>query len=72
VEKFYTVNASMQVNNEAPRFGREVHVANERWVMGRARSVTSTCVRPVFMEGDMAVFRWIFHFEWLAVWDVHA
>jgi hypothetical protein len=65
VEEFYTANASMQENNEAPRVGRDLHVANERRVMGRAKSVTSTCVRPVFVDGDTVVIRWIFHFEWL-------
>ena len=27
--------------------------------------MTSTCVRPVFVNGDRVVIRWIFRFEWL-------
>jgi len=34
-------------------------------VLARARSVRSTCVRPVLVHGDHVVIRWIFAFEWL-------
>jgi hypothetical protein len=64
-EAFYTPNSSMQENQAPPRIGRELHVANERKVLARAKSVVSTCVRPVFVNGDNVVIRWIFHFEWL-------
>jgi hypothetical protein len=65
VEEFYTADASMRENLEPPRVGRELHVANERKVLGRARAVQSQCVRPVFVNGDHVVVRWIFRFEWL-------
>lgn len=64
-EAFYTPNSSMQENQAPPRVGRELHIANERKVLARAKSVVSTCVRPVFVNGDNVVIRWIFHFEWL-------
>lgn len=64
VEEFYTADASMRENFEPPRVGRELHVANERKVLARARSVQSQCVRPVFVHGDHVVVRWIFRFEW--------
>ena len=64
-ECFYTANSTMQENQSPPRLGRDAHVANERKVMARARSVSSTCVRPVFVNGDQVVIRWIFQFEWL-------
>jgi ketosteroid isomerase-like protein len=64
-EEFYTADASMQENQSPPRVGRDGHVANERKVMARARSVSSTCVRPVFVSADTVVIRWIFHFEWI-------
>ena len=63
-ELFYTANATMQENQSPPRLGRDAHVANERKVMARARSVSSTCVRPVLVSGDHVVIRWIFRFEW--------
>ncbi len=64
-EEFYTENASMRENQAPPRVGRDLHVANERRVMSRARSVRSQCIRPLFVSGDWVVIRWVFHFEWL-------
>ena len=64
VEAFYTENASLQENQEAPRIGRDAAVARERALLPRAASIRSTCVRPVFVNGDKVVIRWIFHFEW--------
>lgn len=64
-EEFYTENSTMQDNQDSPRTGREAHVASERKVLARAKSVRSKCVRPVFVSGDRVVIRWIFDFEWL-------
>jgi ketosteroid isomerase-like protein len=64
VEEFYTEDASMRENQSAPRVGRDAHVANERSVLARTKSLISKCVRPVFVSGDKVVIRWIFHFEW--------
>ena len=65
IEEFYTPDASMQENEKPPRGGRDALVANERKVLARAKSVKSTCVRPVFVSGDRVVIRWIFEFEML-------
>lgn len=65
IEEFYTVHASMRENNSPPRVGRDVLAQHEKRVLARAHSVTSTCVRPVFVNGDWVVIRWIFEFEWL-------
>jgi len=64
VEQFYTADASMQENQAPPRVGRDAHAANERRVLAMAKSLTSQCVRPVFVNGDHVVIRWIFRFEW--------
>ena len=64
IEEFYTEQASMQENNEPPRVGRAMLVAHEAKALARAASVRSTCVRPVFVEGDRVVIRWIFEFSW--------
>jgi SnoaL-like domain len=64
IEAFYTANATMQENNAPPRVGRNSLVANERKVMARAKSVASKCIRPVFVDGDHVVIRWVFDFEW--------
>ncbi len=55
----------MQENQSAPRIGRDSHVANERRVLSRAKTLTSRCVRPVFVNGNKVVIRWMFRFEWL-------
>lgn len=64
-EAFYTIDASMQENLETPRVGRDAAVANERRLMARAKTVSSTCVRPVLVHGDRVAIRWIFRFDWL-------
>lgn len=65
VEEFYAPNSTMQENQAVPRVGRDTHVANERKVMARVKTMESQCVRPVFVNGDQVVIRWIFHFEWV-------
>lgn len=65
IEEFYTADASMQENQSTPRVGRDAHVANERNVLSRAKTLVSKCIRPVFVNGDRVVVRWIFRFEWL-------
>jgi hypothetical protein len=62
IEEFYTAQASMQENHEPPRVGRDHLAAHERRALERAASVTSQCVRPVFVDGDHVVIRWIFVF----------
>jgi ketosteroid isomerase-like protein len=62
--EFYTEDSSMQENQKPPRFGRDAHVANEKRVLARAKSVESICVRPVFVNGDRVVIRWNFRFVW--------
>jgi hypothetical protein len=65
VEEFYTEDSSMQENQSPPRIGRDAHAANERRVMARVKKLTSSCVRPLFVNGDRVIVRWIFRFEWL-------
>jgi hypothetical protein len=65
LEEFYTPDATMQENQAPPRAGRDTLVANERRVLSRARSVSSQCIRPVFVSGERVVIRWVFRFEWL-------
>ena len=64
IQEFYAENASMQENMAPPRVGRETLVAHEAAALARAASVRSTCVHPVFVNGDHVVIRWIFEFTW--------
>ncbi len=62
IEEFYAEDASMQENFDPPRVGRDALVANERRALAMAASVRSQCVRPVFVNGEHVVIRWIFEF----------
>ena len=62
IRDFYAEDASMRENFDAPRVGRDVLMAHEAKALARAASVTSQCVRPVFVNGDHVVIRWIFEF----------
>ena len=64
-EEFYASDSQMRENQAEPRIGRAAHIEGERKVMARARSVESTCVRPVCVHGDHVAIRWTFRFEWL-------
>lgn len=65
IHEFYAEHATMRENNGVPRVGREKLVANERAALAKAGSVSSQCVRPVLVAGDIVVIRWIFSFEFL-------
>jgi len=65
IDEFYTADASMRENMNAPRVGRAALVANERKVLSRAKAVYSKCLRPAFVHGDRVVIRWVFRFQWL-------
>lgn len=64
IQEFYTEDASMQENMAPPRVGRDALAARESATLARADSLRSTCVRPVFVNGDFVVIRWIFEFAW--------
>jgi hypothetical protein len=64
-EEFHIAASAMRENQATPRVGRDLHIAHERKVMARARTVRSRCTRPVFVNGDYVVIRWVFQFEWL-------
>jgi hypothetical protein len=64
IEQFYTPAASMRENFKPPRMGRDVLVERERKVLARAKSVESSCIRPVLVNGPIVVIRWVFRFEW--------
>ena len=65
IEEFYTADASMQENQSPPRVGRDTLVAHERKALARTRTVVSTCIRPVFVNGDHVAIRWVFEFTGL-------
>jgi ketosteroid isomerase-like protein len=66
IEEFYTADATMQENERTPRVGRDVLIENERRALEKVKSVRSTCVQPVFVNGDRVVIRWVFEFDYLS------
>ena len=63
IEDYYTEDATMRENQAEPRRGRSTLVAQETAVLARTESVTSTCVRPVLVNGDHVAIHWIFDFQ---------
>jgi ketosteroid isomerase-like protein len=63
IERFYADEATMQENHRPPRVGKAALIANERKVIEGTRSVKARCLRPVFVNGDQVVVRWLFEFE---------
>ena len=64
IEMYYTENASMQENQSKPRIGKARLIANEQQVLENAKSVTSKCIRPFFIQEDQVIIKWKFRFEW--------
>lgn len=62
IEEFYHPHASMQENQEPPRVGRDLLVAEERATMARFRTMITHPVETLLVDGDQAVIRWRFEF----------
>jgi hypothetical protein len=63
IAEFYAPDATMQENQSPPRVGRDLLIQHERGFLSKIRTVKSQCVRPVFVNGDRVVVRWVFEFE---------
>ncbi|MEM9545077.1 MAG: nuclear transport factor 2 family protein [Bacteroidota bacterium] len=64
IRNYYTNDASIQENQNAPRVGIENLVKNEQEMLQNALKVHSKCIRPYFQVDDTVVIRWKFIFEW--------
>jgi hypothetical protein len=62
VERFYAEDAALQENLGEIRRGRENHAARERGFLALFKEIRTTCVPPVFVNGDHVVIHWIFEF----------
>jgi hypothetical protein len=62
VEQFYAEDAALQENLGEIRRGRENHAARERGFLKQFKEIRTTCVPPVFVNGDHVVIRWVFEF----------
>jgi ketosteroid isomerase-like protein len=62
IERFYAEDSTMQENLGDIRKGRDGHVKRERATLAAHKSVKTTVVPPVFVNGDEVVIHWIFEF----------
>ena len=60
IELFYADDATMQENQHPPRQGKAALLAHEAKALSRVAQVRATAVRPVLVEGDTVVIRWVF------------
>lgn len=62
IERFYAADASTRENMAPPTVGKEALIAKERKVLASYKSVSTTRLSPILMEGDTVVFHWRFEF----------
>jgi len=62
LDMFYAENASMQENQARPRIGKAALLAHETTAQASVTGMTARCVRPILIEGDVVVIRWIFDY----------
>lgn len=65
IQEFHLPASTMQENLGEPRVGLERHVQSEKAMLAKVKSMQSRCIRPVFLEGDHVVIRWVFEIQWL-------
>jgi hypothetical protein len=76
LETFYADDASVRENDAPPRQGKALLLANETKAQAAVSDLKARCVRPILVDGDVVVIRWVFdyldrqgravHFEELA------
>ncbi|HEY9097225.1 MAG TPA: nuclear transport factor 2 family protein [Hydrogenophaga sp.] len=62
IQQCYAEHASMQENGAPPREGKAALLAFEHAAQASVSRLMSTCVRPVLIEGDVVVIRWLFSY----------
>lgn len=63
MQRFYAEGASMRENMAAPRVGKHALIEYEEAALASIAKLQARCVRPVFIEGDHVVIRWVFEIE---------
>ena len=61
--RYYAEHASMQENDTTPRIGKTALIKYEEDALASILSMRATCVRPVFLSGDLVVIRWVFDIQ---------
>jgi len=64
IEEFYTEEASMQENQQRPRWGRKRLIARERGILIAYKSVRALPGTFYLVDGDRAAIHWVLEFTW--------
>ena len=62
LDTFYAENASMRENQSPPRAGKPALLAHETAAQAAATGMTARCIRPILIDGDTVVLRWLFDY----------
>jgi ketosteroid isomerase-like protein len=63
IRRFYAEHATMQENQSEPRRGKAALLRHEERAQAAALNPRARCLRPVLVEGDIVVIRWVFEYE---------
>jgi hypothetical protein len=61
--RYYAEAATMQENQAAPRVGKRALIEHEQAALSSIARLKAQCIRPVLMNGDVVVIRWVFEIE---------
>ena len=62
VETFYAEGASVRENDSPPRRGKATLLAHEAAAQTAVSAMKARCVRPILVDGDIVVIRWVFDY----------
>ena len=63
LQEFYSEDATMQENGQAPRIGLQRLIEHERGVMAAFKEIRTLPVRTWLIDGDRVVINWVFEFR---------
>lgn len=62
IRDWYADDASMQENQDAPRFGRDLLMAGEAHMLSRQAQVVTELLAPPMVDGERVAIHWRFTF----------
>ena len=62
LQEFYTEDATMQENGQAPRIGLKKLIEHERGVMAAFKEIRTLPVKTWLIDGDNVIINWVFEF----------
>jgi ketosteroid isomerase-like protein len=62
LQEFYTDDATMQENGQAPRIGLKKLIDHERGVIAAFKEIRTLPVKTWLVDGDNVIINWVFEF----------